>query len=420
MKTSILLDHEPVADGGFYLRALLRIEGEVPEDDGRAPLNLSLVLDRSGSMSGEPLQAAIRAAQTLVRRLGPDDVVSVVAYDDDVTVVAPPATGRHQDHLTQRIGQIRSGGTTNLSGGWLRGRELVARRASEGSVNRVLLLTDGRANVGITDARRLTGLTQSAAAEGITTTTLGFGAGFDEDLLRDMADAGGGGAYYIERVDQAMGVFEEELEGLLSMAAQNVRVTVEPGADAEFIQVAHQYPSHGEGDVLTVDVGDLYAREPRRLMLDFLLGPGAADAESVDVGRVTVEGHVLTAGGGVEHQTVTLPITVSPEAGGKVEPEVRKEVLLLDAAKARSEALDARDRGDHAGGAQVLRKAIERLEAAPEDAEVAEELEDLRMTEASFRHDQVAESDVKYMKQRIYDSQRSRDSSKQRTRRTGR
>jgi Ca-activated chloride channel family protein len=421
MKTSILLDHEPVADGGFFVRALLRIEGDPPADDDRVPLNLSLVLDRSGSMGGEPLRAALAAATTLVRRLRVEDIVSVVAYDDEVEVIAPPATGEAQAHLADRISSITVGGMTNLSGGWLRGHDLLAAHRRDGGVNRVLLLTDGRANVGITAREPLVGLARSAAGIGITTTTIGFGNRYDEDLLRAMADAGGGGAYYVEQADQASGVFEEELEGLLSLAAQNVRVAVHPGADADFVRVVHAYPSQAAGDVLTIEVGDLYAREPRRVLMEFLLRPGAWSGASADVARVTLTAHVLTEGGGVETHTIELPITLSPEEGGKAHPVVRREVLLLAATEAREAALDAQRRGDYRSGGAKLHEAVTRLEAAaPDDDELREELADLQAMEATFRQESVAEADVKYLKQRVYDTHRSRDSSKGRTSRTRR
>jgi Ca-activated chloride channel family protein len=334
MKTTVLLDHEPVPDGGWMVHALRRIEGEAPKDRERAPLNLSLVLDRSGSMSGDKLAAALRAAAMLVRRLSPDDTVSVVAFDNDVAVVAPPATGEAQENLPDLIRTIEVGGSTNLSGGWLRGRELVAAHLRGGGVNRVLLLTDGQANVGITDPGQLTGLCATAAARGVTTTTVGFGADFDEALLTAMADAGRGATYYIEQVDQASGVFEEELEGLLSIAAQNIRITVEPGAGVEHVKVLHDYPSHVDGQALTLEVGDLYAREPRGVLAAFLVpASGVGATGTAELGCFTIKADVLTEAGGVELHEIALPLTLSPEAGGRVEPEVRKEILLLDAAR---------------------------------------------------------------------------------------
>ena len=332
MNTNIILDHEPVADGGWLVRALLKIEGETRTTDGdRAPLNLSLVLDRSGSMGGGKLAAVKKAAALLVQRLDPSDTLSVIAYDDEVTVIASPSTGADQPNLVSAIHSIHTGGTTNLSGGWLQGRQFVSDHAREGSVNRILLLTDGHANVGITAPDKLIGLCRNAATEGITTTTIGFGADYDEDLLTAMADAGGGGAYYIEEPDQAPAVFEEELAGLLSIAAQNVRVAITVADAAESCRVLHSYPSSSEGELLTLELGDLYAREPRPVLAEFLMKPAedGSELEEMDVGTMVVTGDVLTADGGVEQRTITIPIRLSPVEGGIAVPEVRRELILL-------------------------------------------------------------------------------------------
>ena len=419
MKTSVLLDHEPVADGGFLVRALLRLEGEAPAAADRVPLNLSLVLDRSGSMSGAPLAAARDAACLLVRRLRTEDTVSVVAYDGQVSVVAQPATGEHQEHLSDSIAAIRPGGSTNLSGGWLAARELVAANRREGAVNRILLLTDGLANAGITDPEALVGLCRTAAQAGIGTTTLGFGPDFDEDLLRAMADAGGGGTYYIEHVEQAAAVFEREIEGLLSISAQNVRVQVRPGAHAESMHVVHAYPSHSEESVLTVELGDLYAREPLRLLLEGLLSPDVPVGTDAELAEVTVTAHVVTAEGGIELRTISLPIRLSPEHGGRVDPVIRKEVLHLTAAQAREEALRAREAGDYDRARQTLSAAASTLaSSAYTDSEVAEEIEDLRVMEGRVQARALDAGDVKRMKQRSYDTHRSRSGSRGRTSRT--
>src|SRR5680860_747422 len=122
MDTEILLDHEPVADGGYLVRALLRVSGQAPEAEDRPPLNLCVVLDRSGSMRAMgKLDRAKEAASLLVRRLGDEDVTSVVAYDDDVRTVAGRTAGTQRQELLSRIEMIQTGGMTNLSGGWLRG-----------------------------------------------------------------------------------------------------------------------------------------------------------------------------------------------------------------------------------------------------------------------------------------------------------
>src|SRR5690554_3760086 len=111
MKTTILLEHEPLQPGGTAhgVRALLRIEAEPRPSGARAPLDLAIVLDRSGSMHGPKLAAARAAAAQLVRRCAPEDVLSVVAYDGVVTTVAPPATGAAQADLPRRIEAIQSG-----------------------------------------------------------------------------------------------------------------------------------------------------------------------------------------------------------------------------------------------------------------------------------------------------------------------
>ncbi|MFO7586760.1 MAG: VWA domain-containing protein [Gemmatimonadota bacterium] len=422
MKTRILLDHEPVADGGWLVRAMLKIEGEARADADRVPLNLSLVLDRSGSMDAGKLEAAKEAARLLVRRLWPADLVSVVVYDEVVATVAPPATGAEQEDLGARIAAITTGGTTNLSGGWLKGRDHVAANRREGAVNRILLLTDGLANVGITEPAKLEGLCRTAAAEhGITTTTIGFGADYAEQLLQAMADAGGGATYYIERPDQAPGVFEEELEGLLSISAQNLSVRIEPTAGNEFVQVWHSYPSRAEGDVLELAVGDLYAREPRHVLAEFLLKPPADghEEDEVEVATFTVTADVLTDAGNVEKHTVTLPVRLSPREGGLVDPVVRKEMLHLEAARARKKALEDWDRGRFEDAGFSLRTLSAKILAAPyADDELREEAADLGMLADRSESRSIVAEDVKYAFHRAYDASHSKRMASKRVART--
>jgi Ca-activated chloride channel family protein len=364
-------------------------------------------------MAGEKLEAARGAAAMLIRRLHPDDVVSVVAYDDEVVTVAEPATGDTQHTLPNAIAAIEPGGSTNLSGGWLRGHELIARHKREGGVNRVVLMTDGLANAGITEPRKLLGLCRTACGTGVTTTTIGFGADYDEKLLRGMADAGGANTYYIERPDQAADVFAEELEGLLSLSAQNVSVEIRPAAQVTLIAVRHEYPTTSVADGVRLELGDLYAREPKSVLVELFV-PGLADrgsvAEEVRLADIVVNAHVLTDGGGVEHQEVQFPVASPLTSAGHSEPEVRREILLLDAANARDEALRRRDEGDMGGAATVLRRMSVAMAAAPPELgdELREQAGDLLAMADQFASAAVSEADAKYVAQRAYNAHRGK------------
>jgi Ca-activated chloride channel homolog len=408
MRTTILLDHEPVSNG-HVVRLLLRLEAEAAPRADRLSLNLALVLDRSGSMQGEKLRAARSAAAALVRRLAPDDTVSVVAYDDVVRTIAEPSQGATQADLPRAIERIESGGSTNLSGGWLKGRELVARNLLERGVNRVVLLTDGLANVGLIDRPSLTGLAAQGKKDRVTTTTIGFGEDYDETLLRGMADAGGGNMYYIERPDQALAIFADELTGLLALGAQNVSVVVTPEPAAQLVAVHHAYPTSIAGTSLRVELGDLYAREPKPLLAEFLLRDVAGTDSPVAV--LTVEADVIAPDGSVTHQVIRLPVSVSAEEGARVDPDVRRELLLLEAAKARQDAVELRERGDYDGAAQALHAAREKLLACDmADAGLDEEAADLGGVAASLAAHDTSESHRKYLIQRTYNASTGRKS----------
>jgi len=418
MDIELLLDHAaPEPRAPLTLRALVRVRGRTPERHRRAPLNLALVLDRSGSMAGHKLAHAQDAAALLVRRLQPEDLVGVVAYGSEVTTLIRGATGDAHTEAAECIREIRAGEMTNLSGGWLRGRELAAEALLPEGINRIILMTDGLANVGVTDRDSLAALCRDARAQGITTTTIGFGAGFDEDLLQAMADAGGGASYYIENPDQAPGIFEEEIEGLLSLAAQNVSIEVTPDPDVHLAAVRHSYPTSTVGRTLRMDVGDLYAREPRLALLEFRL-PDAAPGRELDVAMIRVQGHILTEEGGIEHRRMDLPVRLRVGEGPRVEPELHRVAVMLDAADARREALRLRDTGDREQAGRVLGEAAARLEEAlPGDTEAAREARDLRAIAERMREGVFDMSEIKYLKQQAYDESRSRSRAKEKYRR---
>ena len=212
-------------------------EGKEPGSP-RRPVNAALVLDRSGSMGGRPLDLARTGASLAVERLRPDDRMAVVVYDDrvDLLLRSTPATPEAKRRAAGLLATVRSGGSTDLHAGWLKGCEEVAGSMAPGSESRCLLLTDGLANQGVTDPAEIARHAGELRARGIVTSTFGLGDGFDEVLLQRMAEAGGGNAYWARDPEQIGPAMEAELGDSVETVARGVALVVE-GAGVEEILV---------------------------------------------------------------------------------------------------------------------------------------------------------------------------------------
>ncbi len=193
-------------------------------------LNLSIVLDRSGSMAGQPLFEAKQAAIMMVNKMRASDQISVVAYDDRADLIVPTTTCDDKQAIIRAIQNIYEGSLTNLHGGWIMGAEQVALKKNVKSINRVLLLSDGNANVGLTDINELKNQCSRLAETNITTSTYGLGGSFNEELMVSIAGAGLGHSYYGQTSDDLMDPFNEEFETLLNTVATDLQVISEyPG-----------------------------------------------------------------------------------------------------------------------------------------------------------------------------------------------
>ena len=370
MHVSSLLDVDaiPVESAGAVTILLDITAPENPASD-RPPATLQIVVDRSGSMAGSRLSGAVRALLDLVDRLDPTDNFGLVTFDHEARVEVPAGPLTDKANAKRRISALRPGGSTDLSSGLLRGIQ-EARRASRDRGATLLLISDGHANQGITDHGRLAGCARSAYEHGVSTTTLGYGLGYDEELLGAIADGGTGSALFAEEPDTAGALIAGEVDNLLAKTAQAASLRITPTSAAHSALVIGELPSTRLDDgTVMVELGDFHAGEQRRLLLRVEV-PAVADLGPAQVASVEIT-YVDPAS--LTSHTVSLPISVNVVSGDAAaahlsNPTVRTELAYQQAQTAKRKAAEALQSGDRETAAAKLDEARGRLAAQRPDA----------------------------------------------------
>lgn len=222
----------------------------------RTPLNLCLVIDRSGSMEGEPLDYVKRACGYVIDLLSPDDILSIVTFEETVDVLMPPGRILDKQLVKDYINRIVPGNTTNLYDGLALGAQQILNSHIDGRVERLVVFTDGDPTTGIKDYTSLVNHVGDIKSRGITSTFLGFGYEFNEELLAGMAKRGGGNYYFIQRPELIPEVFRAELEKLMTVAARNLSLTLKTARWVNLRQVyGHDIqPGTREATIALADV----------------------------------------------------------------------------------------------------------------------------------------------------------------------
>lgn len=357
------------------VHVLLELQAPASAPLRRAPLDVVIVLDRSGSMSGAPIGAVTEATARLFQQAGADDRIGVVAFDTDVELVLP--LDHHEPQVAaHRVRTIEARASTNLSGGWLKALEMLTSNPRPEALRRIVVLTDGHANHGITGAHELAALVKGGHGNGVTTSCIGFDAGYDEVLLSAMADAGMGNDYWCAGSDQAAQVFADEFGGLASVVAQNLSVEIAPTDAVDGTAVLNEFPVTEVPGGLQVALGDAYGGERRKVVAKFHLR-AAQKAGPVEVATLTVRWAGIADD--VSLHSVSIPLSVivgdagTPDSGA--DPEVTEEVVRLDVARLRREARDAAERGDYGTASRRLLAGSRVASSLPNSAALVRELD---------------------------------------------
>ena len=340
-----------------YLLVSLQMPDALRQSE-RLPLNLSLIIDRSGSMRGNKLEYVKEAAIHVLRLLSEGDRISVVAYDDEVKVVAAstPVTSETRDQLTRKIQAIKPGGMTNLSGGWFTGCDQIADTMTSDYLNRALLLTDGLANQGMTDHEKLVFQAKELRKRGITTTTFGVGDDFNQFLLQGIADGGGGHFYFIERPKQIPDHFKGELGEMLATVAREMTLDVTLPEGIE-LTALNDIPTEQRAGQFRLLLGDAYAAESRTLVLKAQF-PARPEEYSWTV-PVTLRYEDAQIRQGVSLTDDSVAFMVADAAtceSESVNQDVLEAASRLEAERAKMEALKREYEGDVEGAQFVLQR----------------------------------------------------------------
>lgn len=327
------------------------------------PLNFGLVLDRSGSMQGAKLAAMKDATKRLIDTLTPQDVVSIVLFDDQTEVLLPAAAVADKDALKAQVDRIEEAGGTAMSGGMQAGQAELRKNQTADRVSVMLLLTDGQT---WGDEDRCRALAQELAKSGVRITALGLGAEWNEKLLDDLAEATGGSSDYVADPAQITSFFQRAVRTAQGTVAQDARLLlrlardVTPRAVHRVMPVIANlgYQPIGQNEV-AVRLGNLEAGEPASVLIDLMIGPRAAGSFRL----AQAELHYTPLGGSSEQvikQDLLLDFAAD-ETAAKFDPRVMNLAEKVTAFKLQTRALSEVEAGNIAGATQKLRAAATRL-----------------------------------------------------------
>ncbi|NET60667.1 MAG: VWA domain-containing protein [Symploca sp. SIO2E6] len=364
------------SDNTTILDVLVKIIPPEPEANIQRPaLNLGLVIDRSGSMQGKKILYARQAACYAVEQLLPTDRISVTIYDDQVEILVASTLAKDKVEITRQIERIQARNTTALHAGWVEGGVQVSHYFDPEQLNRVILLSDGLANRGETNPDVIASDVKGLAERGVSTTTMGVGDDYNEDLLEAMANSGDGNYYYIESSEQLPEIFQMELQGLMATLGRNVTLGIEPQGEVVLVDVFNDLELTHQG---LFKLPNLVLGNPFVVVVRLKV-PAIEGKQQADLCHF----HLAWDGNEQEERLkleamLQLPVLASAELEKfPFNPEVQRQVALMMSARAKQEAVQQVDRGEYEIASQLINDTRQQLLRAPQSPLIEQEAQSL-------------------------------------------
>jgi Ca-activated chloride channel family protein len=338
----------------------------------RTPLNLAVVLDKSGSMTGAKLEKTKQAAMQLVDRLAPNDIFSLVIFSDAARVLVPAQKVEDKEALKEKIENIQAGGSTALYAGVKMGADQIQEYFSNKRINRVILLSDGLANVGPSTPRDLRRLGGDLAERGISVTTIGVGDDYNEDLMAGLAEASDANYYYVKDTEKLPEIFAKELGEMLAVAARDVRIEIicpDGVKPLGFIGRAEKF----ENQKTTVNLSQFTTGQDRYIFLRCLV-----NGNKPEVARVNVNYKDELADGSEQSASGVARINFTDDkklSDKSLNGAVNAEKELILTAVAKDAAMEQADAGNYKLAAQTLSAQNAALSRAYADAPAAVQIQ---------------------------------------------
>ena len=311
---------------------LVKMTGTGTAMGARMPLNLYLILDRSGSMEGPPMEYMKRACSYVVDLLEPNDILSIVAFTDQAELIMPARRVVNKQLIKQHIDMLQVGNTTDLYGGIQLGAGQVASVASSGHVNRALLFTDGEPTAGIKDFSSIVGQVAEQKSRGVTLTALGFGSDYNEELLAAIAKRSGGNYYYITRPELIPEIFRKELETLMNVVARNVKLRVNTSRWVQVRQIYNKLPTFGHRSA-EVTLADIERGQTQTAIIEMELGNRPGGKYRVAKVEVIYDDSVTAAAESVSGDVIVDFNTDENLIATGVNEQVLREIEVAEASR---------------------------------------------------------------------------------------